>query len=266
MGVWINSFKIAFSMYSKIPMPQSEWTEENQRYVMCFFPLVGLVIGGLIFIWHLFYEIMPLKKGVGEIFFAAFVILISMTVSGGIHADGFLDTQDALSSYASREKKLEILKDPRAGAFAIISGIVYFLLYLATYSQLVSFGKGDEAIWILLALSFVLSRAFSGLSVVSFPLAKNSGLLAMFKDRAKRGVVKMWMLGYIFITGGVSMWISPIYGGLIILTFLLVFLYYYRMSKKTFGGITGDIAGWFVQVSECFVPMVVLFARCLLYR
>ncbi|WP_461818967.1 hypothetical protein [Blautia stercoris] len=35
-GQLANSFKIAFSMYSKIPMPQSEWSKENMRYVMCF--------------------------------------------------------------------------------------------------------------------------------------------------------------------------------------------------------------------------------------
>ena len=35
-------------MYSKIPMPQSEWTKENMRYVMCFFPLIGVVIGEMI--------------------------------------------------------------------------------------------------------------------------------------------------------------------------------------------------------------------------
>lgn len=40
-----NSFKIAFSMYSKIPMPQSEWTDENMSLAMCFFPWVGAVIG-----------------------------------------------------------------------------------------------------------------------------------------------------------------------------------------------------------------------------
>lgn len=40
MKKWINSFKISFSMYSKIPMPQSEWTKENMRYVMCFFPCI----------------------------------------------------------------------------------------------------------------------------------------------------------------------------------------------------------------------------------
>ena len=39
-SLW-NSFKIAFAMFSKIPMPQAEWTEENMRYMLCFFPFVG---------------------------------------------------------------------------------------------------------------------------------------------------------------------------------------------------------------------------------
>ena len=42
--IW-NSFKIAFSMYSRIPMPRSEWTDENKSYAMCFFPWISAVIG-----------------------------------------------------------------------------------------------------------------------------------------------------------------------------------------------------------------------------
>ena len=40
-----NSFKISFSMYSRIPVPKSEWTEENMSYAMCFFPCIGAAIG-----------------------------------------------------------------------------------------------------------------------------------------------------------------------------------------------------------------------------
>ena len=43
----VQSFLIAFSMYSKIPMPRCQWTEENMAYTMCFFPWVGAVIGAL---------------------------------------------------------------------------------------------------------------------------------------------------------------------------------------------------------------------------
>ena len=41
----IYSCIIAVSMYSKIPMPTVEWTEERMRHVMCFFPFVGMVQG-----------------------------------------------------------------------------------------------------------------------------------------------------------------------------------------------------------------------------
>ena len=44
--MWIfNTLIIAIAMYSKIPMPQAEWNEKNMRYAMCFFPVVGVVIG-----------------------------------------------------------------------------------------------------------------------------------------------------------------------------------------------------------------------------
>ena len=41
----IRSMIIAFSTYSRIPMPQVEWSDENRKYTMCFFPLIGAVIG-----------------------------------------------------------------------------------------------------------------------------------------------------------------------------------------------------------------------------
>ena len=42
-----NSFKIAFAMFSKIPVPQAEWTKENMKYMFCFFPFIGAVVGAL---------------------------------------------------------------------------------------------------------------------------------------------------------------------------------------------------------------------------
>ena len=42
-----NNFKVAFAMYSKIPMPRADWNKENMKYTFCFFPFIGLVIGAL---------------------------------------------------------------------------------------------------------------------------------------------------------------------------------------------------------------------------
>ena len=45
-SVW-NSCKAAFAMFSKIPTPMVDWNKENMKYMMCFFPFVGAVIGVL---------------------------------------------------------------------------------------------------------------------------------------------------------------------------------------------------------------------------
>ena len=47
---------VAFSMYSKIPMPRIEWNKENMKYTMCFFPLIGVVTGVLIYLAGMFLD------------------------------------------------------------------------------------------------------------------------------------------------------------------------------------------------------------------
>ena len=104
----IKSICVAFSMYSKIPMPRVEWNEKNMKYAMCFFPLVGAVIGGLM----LLVRFLCGRFGFNTSVYAVVMTALPVLVSGGIHTDGFIDTVDALSSYGDKEKKLEILKDP----------------------------------------------------------------------------------------------------------------------------------------------------------
>ena len=70
-------------------------------------------------------------------FIAVALVLVPVIVTGGIHVDGLLDTSDALSSWRDREKRLEILKDSHAGAFAVITACVYFLTMYGGMSQIV---------------------------------------------------------------------------------------------------------------------------------
>ena len=44
----ISTVIVAFSMFSAIPMPQTEWTNKSMRYALCAFPLIGAVIGALV--------------------------------------------------------------------------------------------------------------------------------------------------------------------------------------------------------------------------
>ena len=174
----LQTIAVAFAMFSAIPVPQFEWNEKNMRYAMCAFPLIGVVIGAA---WCVC-GALPLP-GFAK---AAGFALIPVWITGCIHLDGYADTCDALSSYGDREKKLEILKDPHCGAFAVIRLCSYFLAYFALCTC-VSFTPSVGVLWVL---ALVLERALSGLAVASFPMAKNTGLAHTFATAADKTVVR----------------------------------------------------------------------------
>lgn len=245
----IRSFFIAFSMYSKIPMPRTEWTKEAMKYAVCFFPAVGLVIGALMLLWSFWGGAL---FGYGSLFFSAVCVLLPVLVTGGIHLDGLMDTADALSSYQPMERKLEILKDSHAGAFAILACVSYFVAALGVYSELTPEAAAA------LPFVFVLSRAQSGLSIVTFRMAKNTGLAATFSDMAQKGRVKAVMLCYLAFAGIGLLLVNPLSGGLTLLAAALFFLWYRHMAYTKFGGITGDLCGFFLQLTELLTAAVLI--------
>lgn len=234
----MNIFKtvaVAFSMFSALPMPQFEWTKENMRFSLCAFPLIGLVIGAVCFCFSL----LPLP----QIITAAGLCIIPVLISGGIHLDGYADTSDALASHADTEKKLQILKDPNCGAFAVIRLICYFIAYFAlTYSL-----RADLRAEALMCLAFCLERCLSGMAVASFPLAKNSGLAYTFAEAADKH--KVYIISA-FSSAVLAVLMLMLGGILMLLTAAVIFILYRRTAVRQFGGITGDLAGWFLQRAE----------------
>ncbi len=246
----IYNLIIAFAMYSKIPMPHIDWTKERMRYVFCFFPVIGVVIGGAMMLWEKYGMLLTGN----EDFHTAVLILIPVIITGGIHFDGFLDTCDALSSYKTMEEKLEILKDSHAGAFAILMGCCYFVLDYGVFHAV-----GMRAIR-LLAVGYVLSRSLSGLAIVAFQKARKSGLAATFSDSAQKKTVAVTMIVYIVACAAVMIVTEPVIGTICFISALLVFVWYRVMSYGKFGGITGDLAGFFLQVCELVMAVVTVTA------
>lgn len=245
-----NSMLIAFAMYSKIPVPQAEWNEKNMRYAIGFFPLIGVVLGGMNGLYFYWYKMV---YGSENMLFSLIPVIVSLLVTGGIHLDGFLDTVDAKSSFGSREKKLEIMKDPNTGAFAVIYGIAYFLILWAAWGSLSLQGG------LTVCGGYVVSRCLSGIAVTCFPCAKDSGLARTFQDGAqRRGCFFMLLAEFFLVSMAMVLWFG-IGGAAAVGISLLLFLYYYRMSKKEFGGITGDLAGWFLCMTELGIPLVLVF-------
>lgn len=244
MKTILKAFVVAFSMYSKIPMPRFVWGSRDMEYHLCFFPLVGAVIGGSIFLWSYICNFIP----VSDAFKTIIAITVSLIITGGFHVDGFMDTMDAVHSYQDKEKKLEILKDPHIGAFSVISVIVFFLFAIGFSFEINTF----ETLFTVCA-SFVISRELSALSVLLFPKAKKDGMVSVeSKTDNKKAVVTILLIElFASCTTLICLTIrNSLCGIFSIVAVGLSFVYYYSMSRKNFGGITGDLAGFFICISE----------------
>lgn len=237
----LKSLACAFLMYSRIPMPQVEWKEENRRYSLALFPFVGAVIGGLIVLWTYVCGLL----GAGKWLYAAVCCVIPIAVTGGIHADGFCDVTDAKSSYAPKEKKLEIMSDPHIGSFAVIYTIIYFLLQFGLFSET----DGMRAA-LIPACGYALSRALSGMAAVTFKCAKKDGTLQSFVKPAHRRNSVIILAAEACAAAVGMLFANPICGAAAIIAAGVSMLYYRVSSYKNFGGITGDTAGHFLQICE----------------
>ena len=236
----LETIAVAFSMFSAIPMPQFGWNERNMRYSLCAFPLIGVVIALGMFGWGklcLFLSLPEILRGAG-------LCLLPVLITGGIHLDGYCDTCDALASHQSIENRQKILKDPHLGAFAAIQLCAYFLADFALWTSLPVL-----RLPVLLGM-FCLSRSLSGLALTTFPIRPGSGLARSFAEASDKKRVRTVLT---IMTAALSLMLLMLRAGGTVLAVLLVFLYYRRMCAKAFGGLSGDLAGWFLQTAELWM-------------
>ena len=149
--------------------------EASVARAMVAFPVVGLFIGacgagaGLLAGW-LFGE--PLR--------AVAVVVAWMIITWGLHLDGLADSADALFSWRSREKKLEIMKDSRIGtmgSLALISGVL--LKVVALYSL-------GPFWWVGALLAPMWGRWSDIYGIFFFPAAREGGMGRNFNEQVRK--------------------------------------------------------------------------------
>lgn len=242
----MNPFKpiaIAFTTYSVIPMPRFKWQEEDMRRAISALPLVGVVLGVIFCAWAYVAKALDLSTPL----FAAVAVFLPVAITGGIHFDGFCDVSDALASHQSRESMLEILKDSHIGAFAAIKCSVFFLLQFGLFCQL-----GPEFAPAL-SVGFVLSRALSALLSSLLPKARRDGMLAAYAGEDRNLPAAKISAGVSVFSAAALIVLYPIGGVVTVLLCALWCIRYKRMTTKRFGGITGDTAGYFLQIAELLI-------------
>ena len=130
----------------------------------------------------------------------------------------------------------------------------YFVLYFALCACL-RFTPRVGAVW---TLALVLERTLSGYAVATFPMAKNTGLAHTFATAADKRRVQIVLLA-VSVCVGAGM--ALLGGGLLALAALAVLWRYRAVAAKQFGGITGDLAGWFLQRAELVMLAALLISE-----
>ena len=236
---------VSFSLYSRIPMPCFSFTDDDMEHSLMWFPLVGAVIAA--FVWLVNAPGLP-----GELPDAVRVLLsllIPIAVTGGFHLDGFMDTEDALRSCAPVQKKLEILKDPHIGAFAVIGLVRTGLVFALAVTVVVLYSRGNSGNILLLCTVFVTGRTLSGLTSLLFRKAKKDGMLRKETSGNRSGVI-LCLLIWLLLCAGFALYVEIGKGMVLVLAFAACTVWYRYRAYRLFGGVTGDTAGHFLVSAE----------------
>ncbi len=225
----------AFNFLTILPLPgRQEARLSELGEAVGWFPLVGMGMG---------IALAALDWGLSRVFppgvTAALVMAVWLLLSGAIHFDGFLDSCDGLFGGHTPERRLQIMRDHRVGAFAVAGG---GLLLLLRYSTLTALPLRT----IPLLLAPVLGRWAIALAIILFPYAREQGLGRAMKDHAHWpqalqatliALIASWFLGG--VSGLMAMLIA---GVVMLLTALFI--------RTRIPGLTGDSYGAINEIVE----------------
>lgn len=247
--VVLTSVWMAIGCFSRLPVPALDWSERNMRYLIAAFPVVGLIIGGLMWGWLLLADALA----VGTLLRSVVMCLIPYAVTGGIHLDGFSDVCDARSSHASPERQREIMRDPHVGAFAVIALIAYFLTFCGLCSE-VDLDAAREVLSV-----FVLSRVAAGLLTLRVHPSTETGMLHAVQITARIRTCTVWLVVWALAASLLCATTSWVVAVLDLVALAGTCLWVWGMSERTFGGASGDVAGYLVTISELVLLAIIVF-------
>lgn len=242
----IKAFFIALGLLTRIPIPtlfhiRETDSEKLYGWSVLFYPLVGLVIGGLLFAvsWGLSFLTLP-SHGLIE---AAILLATWVLITGALHLDGLADSADAwLGGYGDKNRTLEIMKDPYSGPAAVVILVLVLLLKL---SSLINVS------WQVLLLAPIIARTSVMILLGTTPYVRVGGM----GDRAVKYLPKMAMWFVFIIVLGFSVLLLQQQSWILVILVIIAYLLRQLMLKRI-NGTTGDTAGAMLEVMEVSTLLV----------
>lgn len=237
--------RIALSFLTILPLGPKGLPERLAPAAL-YFPLVGLLLG--LALWGL-------DAGLREVFpvaVASAIVLVALVIATrALHIDGFLDSCDALFGAHTKERRLEILRDPHVGSFAVIGGACLLLVQWSSISSLPAGLRAE-----VLILFPCISRWAMLLAMTAFPYARAEGLGAAFQ----RGKSYLLALIGLAVTVAAAILFSGWAGVVFVFVGSAAAFVLGRWIARLLGGLTGDSYG---AVNELVATAVLLTAVAL---
>ncbi len=202
-----------------------------------FFPAIGVLIGTLVVLSLYAASRAGWVAGAGVL-----AMIISVWITRGLHVDGLADVMDALGASRTRERRLEIMKDPHTGAFGVIAIVADLLLKTVALTHLASLGQ-----WSLALIPFIASRTAQVLLATTLPYARlEGGKAAAFVQGARPYHLVLALVAAIAF----CLAASELPGLLLLIQGLIVACLLRLWMKHHFGGVTGDLLGASNEIIE----------------
>ncbi len=229
----------AIRFLTVIPIPYKEG--EDMKAVAgatVFYPFTGLLIGAVLYAAALIPESFFSHTVTSVIITALWVI-----ITGGLHLDGLSDLTDGLGGGLTRERKLEIMKDSRIGAFGVLALVVFLMLKAVFIMEILSMNP------MVLLLAPSAGRFCTMLAILIFPSARETGMGVFFKQNSRKREPIIAGLSFILI----ALLTCGITGLIVSVSALLVIMIYAAVVSGILGGLTGDVYGSVIELTELAV-------------
>jgi len=205
---------------------------ENISKSMFLFPFIGLLIGLLTL------PVVLISFYFFNQFVSAFIVTIFLIVLTGIHhTDALADFADGIMVRGNKDKKYKVMHDPRIGSAGTVAVSGYFIGMVIAISSITSL----ERLMIAIILSEIMSK-YSMVLQSHYCESAWDGYSSLFtknmKSKKKMAIATIITIVLILLISNMS-----VIGLQIFIVGIICCLVVIYISKKNFGGITGDVMG-----------------------